>query len=496
MDQNRNLTGLVVGIILIAIGILALFGRIFTFMNWDNAWPLIIVGVGLAFFVGMALGGKTTGGLAVPGSVIVTVGLILFYMNSTDYWEAWAYAWALIVCAVGVGVLINGYWSEQPDLRKRGLDTIRAGLFLFLVVGVIMEFIFAFTGVSTRGNLMLWSVLLALLGLALLVVRLWQLATGSDQQVDLFWPITMIGVGVVASMVYLNWLPQENLWMALNLWPLLLIVGGVGILLRGRSSWVGAVLGVLVVAGIFVATFAGNQLGLRATTPTLTFNIGGFSGERVFGSGNVITENRPVSGITRVSMAIPGDLEIQQGATESLTITGEDNLLPLLETEVRGGNLAIRWKSNTNVQPRRPLLVKLTVTNLQELVSSSSGKVKVGSLTTGDFRVTLSSSGDIEIDGIQADKTSVNISSSGDLVIKGSANELDLQLTSSGTFQGADFQTRQAGVRVSSSGNATVWAVEGLNVHISSSGNVHYYGNPSVNQTITSSGNLIPRGDK
>ncbi len=500
MDKNRNLTGLVIGVILIAIGILALFGRFFTFMNWDNAWPLIIVGVGAAFFVGMALGGKTTGGLAVPGSIIVTVGLILLYMNSTDYWEAWAYAWALIVCAVGVGVLINGYWSDQPDLRKRGLETIRAGLFLFLVVGVIMEFIFSMTGVSAHGNLLLWSVLLVLLGLSLLVARLLQLGRGSEEQVDLFWPIAMIGVGAVASLLYLEWLPQENLWAVASLWPLLLIVAGLGIILRGRSPWLGAVLGVLVVAAIFVAAFAGGQLGLRSTPYSLfdigTIELGDFSGERIAGSGNVITENRPVSGIASVSMTIPGNLEIQQGVAESLTVSGDDNILALLATDMRGDELVIGWKSNANVRPFRPLQIKLTVKDLQGVTSSSSGKVTVGSLTTGDFRLTLSSSGNVVMDALQADNVTANLSSSGDILLKGSANRLDLQLTSSGNFMGGDFQVRQAGVRVSSSGNATLWVTERLNVNITSSGNVAYYGDPAVLQTITSSGNLIPRGNK
>ena len=500
MDKNRNLTGLVIGVILIAIGILALFGRFFTFMNWDNAWPLIIVGVGAAFFVGMALGGKTTGGLAVPGSILVTVGLILLYMNSTGYWEAWAYAWALIICGVGAGLLINGFWSDQPALRKRGLETIRAGLLLFLVVGVIMEFIFSMTGVSAHGNLLLWSVLLVLLGLSLLVARLLQLGKGSDEQVDLFWPIAMIGVGVIASLLYLNWLPQDNLWAVVSLWPVLLIVAGLGIMLRGRSPWLGAVLGILVVAAIFVAAFAGNQLGLRSTPYSLfdigTFELGDFSGERIAGSGNVITEDRPVSGIGRVSMTIPGNLEIQQGAAESLTVSGDDNILALLATDMRGDELVIRWKSNANIRPLRPLQIKLTVRDLQALTSSSSGKVTVGSLTTGDLRLALSSSGDVEMDALQADNVTANLSSSGDILIKGSANRLDLQLTSSGSFLGADFQVRQAGVRVSSSGNATLWVIEHLNVNITSSGNVAYYGDPAVLQTITSSGNLIPRGKK
>jgi len=500
MDTNRNRGGLVIGIILIIVGVLALFGRTFTFVNWDNLWPLIIVGIGVAFFIGMVLGGKSTGGLAVPGSILVTVGLILLVINSTEQWTAWAYAWALIICGIGVGVLINGYWSDQPDLRKRGMDTIRSGLILFLIFGVIMGFIFSVTGVSNWGNLLIWGILLALVGLYLLVSRLLNLGKPDGKREDLFWPVLMIGVGVIASLAYLGWIPQANLGMVLSLWPLLLIVLGVGVLLRGRSPLIGAIMGVLVVAIIFFVAFAGGQLGMKAM-PFLPFDIGDIqigssSGQTITGSGNVVTENRPVSGISRVSMEISGDVQIQQGATESLTVSAEDNLLPYLVTDVRGGELVIRWKSMTNIQSHHPVLINLTVKNLAGVDFSSSGKVTVGPITTGDFNLNLSSSGDVEIDQIQADKITANLSSSGGVAIKGSANSLNLDISSSGSFQAGDLQVKEADVTVSSSGDATLWVVQSLKVNISSSGNVSYYGNPSVRQNTSSSGRVIPMGAK
>jgi drug/metabolite transporter (DMT)-like permease len=500
MDTNRNRGGLVIGIILIIVGVLALFGRAFTFINWDNLWPLVIVGVGAAFFIGMVLGGKSAGGLAVPGSILVTIGLILLVINFTEQWTAWAYAWALIICGIGVGVVINGYWSDQPELRKRGFDTIRSGVILFLIFGVIMGFIFSVTGVTNWGNLLLWGVLLALVGLYLLISHLLSLGKAEGKPVDLFWPILMIGVGVVASLAYLNVIPAANLWVVLSLWPLLLIVLGVGVLLRGRSPWIGAVLGVLVVAVIFVVAFAGPQLGLKAS-PFLPFDIGEINignpvGPQVSGSGNMVTETRQVSGVDRVRSTINAIVQIQQGATEALTVSADDNLLPYLVTEVRGGELVIRWQSNTNIRTFRPVQVNLTVKDLAGVVTTSSGKIIVGPLTTGDFNMNLSSSGDVEIQQIQAGRITAGLSSSGSVAIKGSANSLNLSLSSSGSFIGSDLQVQQATVTVSSSGDAALWVTQSLQANISSSGNVTYYGNPSVRQNISSSGRLISLGAK
>jgi hypothetical protein len=303
----------------------------------------------------------------------------------------------LIISGVGLGILINGIWSDQPELRKQGLDTIRAGLVLFLIFGVTMEFIFSVTGVTSWGNPLFWAALLALMGLYLLITRLLRLRKPDGEREDLFWPVLMIGVGVIAILAYQGWLPEENLLMLLNLWPLLLIVAGLGLLFRGRSPWVGALLGVSVLAVIFIAAFAGEGLGLKST-PFGSFNIDLFqnvdtSGERITGSGNVITENRPLSGFDRVEMEMNGDLEIQQGPAESLTVSAEDNLLPLLITDVSGGKLTIRFIPGANVRATKPIQIALAVKNLQALELSSSGKVMVRPLTTGDFDLKLPARG-------------------------------------------------------------------------------------------------------
>ncbi len=52
------------------------------------------------------------------------------------------------------------------------------------------------------------------------------------------------------------------------------------------------------------------------------------------GSGTAKTETRPVAGFTSIELAGTGDVQVKQTGTESLTVTADDNLLPLLTTEV------------------------------------------------------------------------------------------------------------------------------------------------------------------
>jgi hypothetical protein len=500
MDKNRSTTGLVFGVILIALGILFFLGKYFAIGNWSSLWPLIIIGAGLAFFIGMFAGGKQLGGLAVPGSIISVIGLILLYMNYTGQWAAWSFAWALIIFAVGLGVLINGYWSGQPALRKNGVDTMLTGLALFLIFGIIMGFVFSVSGVAQWGTPLIWAGALLLLGVLLLIIRIIRVSTTEGVRTDFFWPVLMVGGGVLAILAYFKLLPVQDLWILVNLWPVLLIIAGLGLLFRSASQWVGAFLGVVVVAAMFAAVYVGPQIGLASQPAWISdiasIQFGDFTGEIVAGSGNVVTESRAVSNFDRVEFSVPGKLTIQQGSSESLTISAEDNIMPLLVTNVSGGRLTIRFKPGYNIRTTRAPEFTLMVKNLREIGVSSSGSVFVQALDTGNLDLTISSSGSITIDTLQASNIIARISSSGDISLAGNADQLNLRISSSGKFQAADLQINRADVRISSSGDATLWVMEDLKVNISSSGDVYYYGSPSVTQRITSSGKVVSRGEK
>jgi hypothetical protein len=499
MNTNRNLGGMVIGILLIVAGLLAFVGRYFILPDMDTLWPLIVVGVGVAFFVPIFLGNKSSAGLAIPGSILVTIGVILFVMNSTDSWEAWSYCWALIICAVGAGIWLNGFTTEQPEVQERGLKVLRTGLILFIVFGVIMEFIFSLSGEAHWGGILLWSALLMLVGAYLLVTRLLGLQKPGGEQADLFWPVLMIGLGLAASISYVGGISGIPFGRLANLWPVLLIAAGVGLIFRNRSPLVGLILGAVIVVGFFVVAFSGGRPGLVSTGGWLNglepIDFGG-SRQSLAPSGHMTTQNRPASGVRRVDLQTNVDLVIQQGPTESLVVTGDEAILPALLTNTSLGQMTIGYDPRYEIQNYRNSKLVLTVKDLNELRLSSSGNVTVGPLTTSSLNIDLSSSCNVTLQGIHADKVSAHLSSSGDIVIQGEANSLSMVVSSSTNFQGADLKVENADITMTSSGDVTVWVVKDLRANLSSSGNIAYYGNPVVHQNVSSSGRLIPMGDK
>jgi hypothetical protein len=119
MDSNRrNVGSLVGGTLLIMFGALALLAQLVRGLDfWGTFWPFIIIGLGLMFFVGMLAGGKSVAGLAIPGSILTVIGLMMFAQNLTDRWESWSYGWTVILMSVGLGIYIMGAWTGDTGQR-------------------------------------------------------------------------------------------------------------------------------------------------------------------------------------------------------------------------------------------------------------------------------------------------------------------------------------------------------------------------------------------
>jgi hypothetical protein len=171
MSSQRNAGSLVGGGLLIIFGLLALLGQLFRGFNfWNTFWPFFIIGFGLLFFVGMFAGGRSVSGLAIPGTIITTIGLMLFYQNITNHWESWSYGWTVILMAVGLGIFFMGLWGQNASQRAAGLRVLRIGLVMFIIFGAFFELIFT-SGMPFGLRSIIFPAALILLGLYLVLTR-------------------------------------------------------------------------------------------------------------------------------------------------------------------------------------------------------------------------------------------------------------------------------------------------------------------------------------
>jgi hypothetical protein len=163
---------LYVGFVLIAAGGLFLADQLLADLDlMEKFWPLLIVLLGVTLFLGMLVTRRRGAGLAIPGAVITSLGILFFVQNLFDLWETWAYAWALLISAVGVGMLIMNLYIKRLALRRVAGLILGIGLLLFVVFGILFELVFFSSRMDTASGLFL-GIGLVLFGLFILLSRL------------------------------------------------------------------------------------------------------------------------------------------------------------------------------------------------------------------------------------------------------------------------------------------------------------------------------------
>jgi hypothetical protein len=502
--ENKNRSSLVLGALLLAVGVLFLAWQIVGANTVGFTWPLIIVGIGVVFYVGMIVGGKSMGPLAIPGTIIAGIGTILLLQNAFNLWESWSYAWGLIISFIGLGMFIAGVWSDNPGLRRSGIETGRIGLILFIVFGAIFEGIFSLVGIRQANTGVLFPSLLTLIGLWMLVsrsVRLLQRGEGNQgRDLNLFWPIVFVGAGVLWCMVKLGMIPSDQVNGLLNLWPLLLVAAGVDLILGRRFPVINLITGILVVATMFSFVYFGKQLGLP-TSFNWVVNTGTFSGispfnERITGSGVEGNETRSLADFTEIDLTAIGDADIAIGANNQIVITADDNLLPYITTEVHSGRLEVGFKKGYSLSSIPSIHYTITMRQLAEVKVSGSANVTIPPLTSDELKLNVSGLGEFTVTDLQTRNLDVTLSGKGTLNASGKVESLNVSISGAGELNCADLQIKDAQLRISGLGNATLWTTDNLNATISGSGNISYYGNPHVSETKSGIGSLKNLGDK
>ena len=314
-----------------------------------------------------------------------------------------------------------------------------------------------------------------------------------------FWPLVLIGAGVVWLLVELGRIPSANLWALAKLVPYLLLVLGVGLILRARWPTVYLVLSALIVAGMLLAVLFAPQLGWNAP-PSWGWSWNNISaGGSVPGSGVIAAESRPLPDFDSVTVNYPAEVVIEQGQTPSATIRADNNLLAQIGTRVAGGVLTLdntepNWSKRVN--PSQPIQITLTAKDLQDIQFPSAGSLRVDNFKTKGLRISVSGAGDITLIGLNASSLNLDMSGAGSVHASGQTSALTADISGLGSFEGKDLAAQTAQVGISGTGSATVWVLDQLNAHISGLGSVNYYGSPQVLRDVSGLGSVNGLGSR
>lgn len=231
---------------------------------------------------------------------------------------------------------------------------------------------------------------------------------------------------------------------------------------------------------------------LRFLSLILLLHAGVAGAATITGSGNTSEETRPVGGFTSLTLRAPIDVTLKAGSIERVTLRGDDNILPLIETRVVDGRLEIGVASNASFTTRRSLTAVVEFVKMSRVVIASSGNVRADTIKADVLEAVIQGSGDMGIDRVEANTVALSIGGSGDFTAKGRADSVGIVINGSGDAYCDRLEADQVAVSIRGSGDVRVAAARELKVNIDGSGDVRYRGRPKVVKSISGSGDVLP----
>jgi hypothetical protein len=214
--------------------------------------------------------------------------------------------------------------------------------------------------------------------------------------------------------------------------------------------------------------------------------------EKVRGEGPVVTENRDVSNFSGIDLRSEADLYYRTGPDYSVVITGQQNVLDVLETYTSEGKLVIRYRGDVRVRSHERLHIQITSPAVNRLKVRGSGDIMTsGPLNPSRMDMDVDGSGSIRVSELTANLIDAEVIGSGNIqVTGGTASEVETLVSGSGDIDLAGVATSEATTVTSGSGDTRLYVSNRLKSTISGSGNVYYRGNPTIETHISGSGRV------
>ncbi len=191
----------------------------------------------------------------------------------------------------------------------------------------------------------------------------------------------------------------------------------------------------------------------------------------VTGSGVRKVEKRELSSFTSISTDGAFEIDVVCQQAQTLEIEGDDNLLPMVSTDVSNG--VLRINNVGSYSTRTPMKIKISVPNIEGISANGAGTIEVSRLKNDKF--------DIDSNGAPT------------IRVSGETKELEIDASGAGRVDAHKLRASRAEVDSKGVAKVEVFASDVLNVTVSGPSQVIYDGDPEVNQTVNGPGSVKQR---
>ena len=192
-------------------------------------------------------------------------------------------------------------------------------------------------------------------------------------------------------------------------------------------------------------------------------------GKGVQGSGVRKIEKRDLGTFTSIQTTGAYEVRVICQQAASFEMEGDDNILPMIRTDVRGGVLHI--SSDRAYNATNPIVVRVKVPDLEGISSTGAG--------------------DILISDVKNEKLMISSTGAARIVASGQTSFAIISSTGAGKIDADKLHAARAKVTVTGAGSVDVYATQQLDAIVSGVGQITYAGDPPVvNKSVSGIGTI------
>lgn len=213
----------------------------------------------------------------------------------------------------------------------------------------------------------------------------------------------------------------------------------------------------------------------------------------IHGSGPIVSRTLNIDDFNGFDLRGSFNATLQKGNELKVIAEGQENIIDQLSLQVIGGKWNIKLKEGCYIDYQ--LTIHIYSPNIEEFGTSSTGNIQVLNRLDSISNLSIFNSGSAFIlcsDSLIIDNyLNISLNGSGSIGTKGRCLTQNINLSSSGTYNGFGMFSDECIVSLPGSGNCEINVLNSLDAFIGGSGNIYYTGNPTISATITGSGSII-----
>lgn len=224
----------------------------------------------------------------------------------------------------------------------------------------------------------------------------------------------------------------------------------------------------------------------------MAFGLVASAQKRIKGNGNITTQSRSESGFDGVGATAGIMVEVSTGSGFAIELSGDENLMPYIETKVKNGNLVVGVKDGYSINPTKTFVARVKLPVIAAASVAGSGDVVSSGVlnTASNLKVSVAGSGSCKLHISNSSAVKASIAGSGNIRMRGATSGLEVSIAGSGNFEGYELQADNASISISGSGGVQTKVDKALKASISGSGDVTYKGSPATTFKSSGSGSL------